>query len=66
MPSLVTQELEDTLIRRMLTRSILFRPATEKGHRVHEIAVLSVVVLIFNETALHAKATASNRLAKVH
>ena len=62
----VVTYVEDTLIRGMLTRSVLFRPAKEKGHRAHEMVVFSVVVLIFNETAMHAKATASNRLAKVH
>ena len=50
----------DTLNPRMLTRSIHFCLAKEKGHRVHEIDVSSAVVLIFNETTLHAMATASN------
>ena len=64
MPSPVTRGLEDTLNPRMLTRSIHFCLAKEKGHRVHEIDVSSAVVLIFNETTLHAMATASNRLAE--
>ena len=60
----VLQETCDTPNPRMLTRSILFCLAKEKRHRVHEIDVSSEVVLIFNETTLHAMATASNRLAK--
>ena len=34
------------------------------GHRVREMVVLSAVEHIFNVIAFHAKATASNRLAK--
>ena len=64
MSSPVTQGLEDTLNPWMLTRSIHFCPAKEKGHRVHEIEVSSAAVLIFNETTLHAMATAGNRLAE--
>ena len=47
----------------MSTLSTLCRPAKEKGHRVRVMDVLSAVEHIFNETAMHAKATASNRLA---
>ena len=64
MPSPGDTGLEDTLNPWMLTRSIHFCLAKEKGHRVHEVDVSSEVVLIFNETTLHAMATASNRLAK--
>ena len=39
-------------------RSILCHPAKEKGRRVHETVVSSVVEHIFNETAMHAEATA--------
>ena len=35
-----------------------------KGHRVHEMVVSCAVEHIFNETAMHAKTTASNHLAK--
>ena len=34
----------------------------EKGHRVHEMVVSSVVEHNFNETAMHPNATASNHL----
>ena len=36
----------------------------EKDHRVRAMGVLSAVEHIFNETAMHAKAQASNRMAK--
>ena len=41
----------------------LSRLAKEKGHRVRVMGVLSAVEHIFNETAVHARAQASNRLA---
>ena len=47
-------------------RSILCHPEKEKGHRVHEIVVSSEVEHIFNVIAMHAKATASNRLARAN
>ena len=65
-PSRVTQDLEDTRIPWMLMRSILFHPIKETGHRVHEMVVSSVVEHTFNETAMHAKATVSNYLARAH
>ena len=37
-----------------------------KGHQVHAMGVFSAVVHIFNETAMHAKAQASNRMAKAN
>ena len=40
--------------------------AKEKGHRVRVMGVLSAVEHIFNETAMHAKAQASNRMAKAN
>ena len=36
-------------------RSILYHPAKEVGHRVHETVVSSAVEHIFNETELHDK-----------
>ena len=42
----------------------LSRLAKEKGHRVRVMGVLSAVEHIFNETAMHALAQASNRMAK--
>ena len=56
----------DTQIPWMLTRSILYRLALEEGHRVRVMGVLSAVEHIFNETAMHARAQASNRLAKAN
>ena len=44
----------------------LSRLAKEKGHRVRVIDVLSAVEHIFNETAMHARAQASNRLARAN
>ena len=44
----------------------LFRLAKDKGHRVRAMGVLSAVEHIFNETAMHAKAQASNRRAKAN
>ena len=35
-----------------------------RQHRVREMGVLSAVEHIFNESAMHAKALASNRLAR--
>ena len=42
----------------------LSRLAKEKGHRVRVMGVLSAVEHIFNETAMHARAQASNRMAE--
>ena len=39
-------------------------PVKEKGHRVHETVASSAVERIFNVTAMHAEATASNHLAR--
>ena len=44
----------------------LSRLAKEKGHRVHVMGVSSAVEHIFNETAMHARAQASNRLARAN
>ena len=40
--------------------------AKEKDHRVRVMGVSSAVVRIFNETAMHVKAQASNRMAKAN
>ena len=45
-------------------RSVLSRLAKEKGHRVRVICVLSALEHIFDETAMHARTQASNRLAR--
>ena len=50
----------------MLMRSILSRLAKEKGNRVRAMGVLSAVEHNFNETAMHARAQVSNRLAKAN
>ena len=47
-------------------RSILCLPGEEKGYRVHEMVVSSAVEHIFNETAMYAEATGSNRLEKAN
>ena len=47
-------------------RSILSRLAKEKGNRVRVMGVLSAVEHNFNETAMHARTQASNRLAKAN
>ena len=44
----------------------LSRLAKEKDRRVRAMGVLSAVEHIFNETAMHAKAQASNRMAKAN
>ena len=62
----MTRILVDTEIPRMLMRSILSRLAREKGHRVRVMGVSSAVEHIFNETAMHARTQASNRLAKAN
>ena len=59
-------ETEGNLIPWMLMRSILCHPAQEKGHRLHEMVVSSAVEHNFNGIAMHAKATASHRLAKAN
>ena len=53
----------NTQIPWMLGRSVLSHQATVKGHRVRAVGVSSAVEHIFNETAMHARALASNRLA---
>ena len=65
-PSRVPRVLVDTQIPCMLMRSILSRLAKEKGHRVRVIGVLVAVGRIFNETAMHARTQARNRLAKAN
>ena len=45
-------------------RSTLSRLAKEKGPRVRVMGVSSAVEHIFNETTMHARTQASNRLAK--
>ena len=47
-------------------RSTLSPLAKEKGHPVREMVVSCAVEHIFIETAMHAKATASNHLAKAN
>ena len=47
-------------------RSILVHLAKEQGDQVHEVVVLSAVVHIFNEIAMHARAQACNRTAKAN
>ena len=47
-------------------RSTLSLPPKEKDHRVRAMGVVSAVEHIFNETAMHAKAQASNRMAKAN
>ena len=47
-------------------RSTLSRQSKEKGHRERVMGVLRSVEHIFNETAMHARARASNRLAKAN
>ena len=47
-------------------QSTLSLLAKEKGHRVRVMDVLSAVEHIFNETAVHARAQATNRLAKAN
>ena len=61
-PSRVTLALVDIQISWMLMRSILSRLAKEKGH----IESTSAVEHFFNETAMHARTQASNRLAKAN
>ena len=50
----------------ILIRSIPCHPVKEKGHRVHETVASSAVEQIFNVTAMHAKATERNHLAKAN
>ena len=47
-------------------RSVLSCLAREKGHRVRVMSVVSAVEHNFNETAMHARTQASNRLAKAN
>ena len=63
-PDLEMQHLEDIPIVRTLMRSTLFRLAREKRRRVQMAGALRVAVLTINATAVHAKARASNLLAK--
>ena len=65
-PSRVTLALVDIQISWMLMRSILSRLAKEKGHRVRVMGALSAMEHIFNGTAMHARAQATNRLAKAN
>ena len=44
----------------------LSRLAKEKSHRVRVMGILSAVEFILNETAMHARAQASNRLARAN
>ena len=44
----------------------LSRLAKEMGHQVRAMGVVSAVEHIFNETAMHARAQASNHLAKAN
>ena len=44
----------------------LSRQAKEDGHQVRSMGVLGAVQHILNETAMHAKAQASNRMAKAN
>ena len=54
----------DTLMLWMLVRSTLSRPAKEERRRFHVAGASHAAVLTINATAMHAKARASNRLAK--
>ena len=65
-PSRVTRVLVDTRIPWMLMPSTLSRRPKEKDHPVRAMGVLSAVEHIFNEIAMHAKAQASNRMAKAN
>ena len=47
-------------------RSTLFRLAKQKGHRVRVMDVSNAVEHLFNGAAMHARAQASNRLAKAN
>ena len=59
--------LVDAQIPWMLMRSTLSRLAQENGHRGPRGGCFKVrVVHIFNEIAMHAKALASNRMAKAN
>ena len=49
-----------------LIRSIPCHPVKEKGHRVHETVASRAVERIFNVTAMHAEAMASNHLARAN
>ena len=55
--------LVDTRIPWMLMQSTLSL-SNEQDHRVRAMGVLSAVEHIFKETAMHAKAQASKRMAK--
>ena len=66
-PSRVTRVPVDIQIPWMLMQSTLSLVwQGEKGHQVRAMGVLSAVVHIFNEIAMHAKAQASNRMAKAN
>ena len=60
-PSRVTRVCGNT---QRLERSTLSRQSKEKGHPFRVLGVVSAMEHIFNETAMHAKAQASNRMAK--
>ena len=65
-PSQVTRVLVDARIPWMLLQSALSRLPKENGHRVRAMGASSAVEHIFNETAMHARAQASNRLARAN
>ena len=67
-PSQVTRVLVDTRIPWMLMQSTLSLSLLpkEKDNRVRAMGVSSAVEHIFNETAMHAKAQTSNRMAKAN
>ena len=65
-PSQVTRVRVDTQIPMNVDAVNLSRLAKEKGRRVRVMGVSSAVDHIFIETAMHARAQASNRIAKVN
>ena len=62
-PMRVTRVLVDTKIPWMLMQLTLSRRVKKKGHQVRP---MGAVEHTFNETAMHAKAQASNRMAKAN
>ena len=58
--------LVDTQIPWMLVQSTLSLLPKEKDHRVRAMGVLSAVEHFLHETAMYARAQASNRLAKAN
>ena len=63
-PSRATRARAEIRIPWTLMQSTPSRRLKEKGHRVRVMGVLSAGVRICNEIAMHAKAQASNRMAK--